>query len=342
MPDPRFFETRRPLSLSEAARLVGASPVAGPASSGLIERAASAQDPELAGALVYAEKKAVLLELAGRVFAACLMPRELADNAPPGAAALVAEAPKAAFATLAARLHRSYEDDPSPDDPAPAPVIHEDAEIHETAIIAPGAEIGAGARIGPRVYVGRHCVVGEETMIGHGASVTHALIAGGCRIAAGARIGGAGFGFVPGPAGPARSPQLGLVILEANVEVGANSTIDRGALGDTVVGAATKIDNLVQIGHNVVVGKGCVIAAQTGISGSCRLGDGVMIGGQAGLSDHVSIGAGARIAAQSGLMRDVPAGETWGGSPARLIKDWLRETAALSKLVRDRAIRKDE
>src|SRR5207248_6055397 len=172
--------------------------------------------------------------------------------------------------------------------------------------------------------------------IGPGAVIGFALIGDHVRIYAGAVIGEAGFGAAPGPKGVVDLPQLGRVILQDGVTVGANSCIDRGAFEDTVVGENTKIDNLVQIAHNVVIGRNCVLAAHTGISGSTVVGDGCMFGGRAGVSDHVTIGSGARIAAAGGVAKEVPAGETWAGAPARPMARWLRETALLARLARQR------
>jgi len=185
--------------------------------------------------------------------------------------------------------------------PLPPPV----AGIHSSAVVAPDARLGERVCVYP-----------------------------------GARIGQDGFGFAITLAGFHSVPQLGRVIVEDDVEIGANTTIDRGALDDTVIGAGSRLDNLVQIGHNVRLGRGCVVVAQAGISGSSVLEDYVMLGGQSGLTGHVRIGKQARIGAQAGVIADVPAGADMVGSPAQPVKSFFREVAILRRLVRDREIGK--
>ena len=199
-------------------------------------------------------------------------------------------------------------------------------------MIEADAEIGDRCRVGANAVVGRGVVIGEDTEIGVGASLSHCLIGRRVRIYPGARIGQDGFGFAIDPSGHVAVPQLGRVIVEDQVEIGANVTIDRGAGPDTVIGRGCMIDNLVQIGHNVEVGPGSVIVAQAGISGSTKLGKLVVLAGQAGLAGHLSVGDGARVGAQSGVMRDVPPGEDVFGSPAMPSRQYWRWYSRLMKL----------
>jgi UDP-3-O-[3-hydroxymyristoyl] glucosamine N-acyltransferase len=163
-------------------------------------------------------------------------------------------------------------------------------------------------------------------------TLSHCLIGARVVLHPGVRIGQPGFGFAPDREGPIKIPQLGRVVIGDDVDIGANTTIDRGSGHDTVIGPGTMIDNLVQIGHNAVLGRGCILAGQVGISGSTKLGDFVMAGGQAGLAGHLNIGTGARIAAQAGLMRDVEPGSTVAGAPAVAITSWWRQVAILQRL----------
>jgi UDP-3-O-[3-hydroxymyristoyl] glucosamine N-acyltransferase len=198
-------------------------------------------------------------------------------------------------------------------------------------VIGPCAEIGAGSIIAATAVIGPDVLIGRDCTIGAGCSIMHALIGDRVVIHPGCRIGQDGFGYVAGPT-PLKVPQTGRVIIENDVEIGAGTTVDRGGIRDTIIGEATKIDNLCQIGHNVVIGRQCVIVAQSGLSGSVTLEDFAMLGGSVGLAPHVTIGRGARVAARSGVMNDIPPQQTWGGYPARPKMQWMRQQAMLARL----------
>ena len=208
--------------------------------------------------------------------------------------------------------------------------------------MGPHAEIGAGTIIGAQSIIGPQVRVGRDCSISPQVSVLNAFLGNRVILHGGVRIGQDGFGFAMGPQGHLKVPQVGRVIIQDDVEIGANTTIDRGASRDTVIGEGTKIDNLVQIAHNVVIGRHCVIVAQVGISGSATLEDYVVLGGQVGVVGHVRIGMGAQIAATSNVNSDVPPGARWGGTPAKPVREWFREVTALKMLASKRNVAKDD
>jgi len=214
-----------------------------------------------------------------------------------------------------------------------------EAKIGADCRIAPSASIGKGAEIGDRTTIGANAVIGPgvvigaDCTIGPNTTISHSLIGDRVHIYSGAIVGAQGFGFVPGKRGLRRVPQLGRVVIGNDVEFGANSTIDRGALGDTRIGDGSVVDNLVQIGHNVQVGRSCIICGQTGIAGSVTIEDGAIVGGACGIADHVVIGAGAQLAGGSGVIHDIPPGAIVAGYPAIPVKQWHRQTAVLGKML---------
>ncbi len=325
MPDPRFFDSLPALSVAGLAERIGGEVMRGG------DRRVSAVAPlGSAGpgdvAFLGDRKFAAAL---GQTGAGCvILPAAALEAAPAAAAVLVSGEPQAAWARASMAFHRAV--GLSASDPAGA--AEDDTVAFEPGVIVgAGARIGRGTRIGANSVIGPGVQIGRDCVIGSNVSVGFALIGDRVRLLAGARIGEAGFGAAPSRAGPVDVPQLGRVILQDGVTVGANSCIDRGAYDDTVVGENTKIDNLVMIGHNCVIGRNCLLAAHTGISGSCVVGDNVMFGGQAGIGDHIRIGEGARVAGGAGVLADIPAGETWSGYPAKPIRQSLREAIWLAK-----------
>lgn len=253
-------------------------------------------------------------------------------------AVVIVDRPVEAMVPMLAHFHRP---EPRPVGIDPTARIADDATIGANVTIEAYAVIASGAVIGEGSWIGAHCVVGANAMLGNDvrlypAATVYARAELGDRVVlhSGARVGREGFGFVPRDSGPVRIPHVGRCVLEHDVEVGANSCIDRGSINDTVIGAGTKIDNLVMIGHNVRVGRMCFIASQAGIAGSVHVGDGVQIGGQAGIKDHVSIGSRSILAAQTGVVGDIPPGETWSGYPARPHREQMRAHAALHRLTK--------
>lgn len=262
---------------------------------------------------------------------------DMAARVPKATVAILTTEPYAAWARVAALFYPA---------PPPSPGIHPSASVADGALVDPsaevgplsvietGAEIGPGCWIGPCSVIGRGVIVGRDCRIGAHVSLSYALLGARVCVYPGARIGQEGFGFASTEGGFISVRQLGRVILEDDVEVGANTTIDRGSSRDTVIGAGSRLDNLVQIGHNVVLGRCCVIVAQVGISGSTVLEDFVRVGGQAGMAGHLRIGQGAEIGAQSGVMSDLAPGAKVLGSPTQPIKAFFRQIATLKKLAK--------
>jgi UDP-3-O-[3-hydroxymyristoyl] glucosamine N-acyltransferase len=340
MTEPSFFPAPEPMSLGAIAELTGAT-LPGPVED---RRLANVASLERAGPadVAYCEGRRFAALLRATKAGACFVRKGEAGIVPEGTVALISDQPHRAFVTLSRHFYpgavRSVPEHAGGLSPLAAidgtARLEAGVAVEPFAVIGAGAEIGAGslicsgAVVGPGVRIGRNCVVSA------GATLSHALLGDRVVIHPGVRIGQDGFGFLPGPRGHLKIPQVGRVIIQDDVEIGANSTIDRGSNRDTVIGEGTKIDNLCQIAHNVVIGRHCLIAGNAGISGSVTIGDFVMIGGGVGMRDNVTVGSGARIAGASAVGGDIPPGEAWGGYPAIPVEQWQRERKAYFRLVR--------
>jgi UDP-3-O-[3-hydroxymyristoyl] glucosamine N-acyltransferase len=337
MADSRFFHRTGPYTLGEIASITGATIERG--SADLIVNDIAPLDLAGPGQLSFLDNVRYREIFRTSNAAACFVAPEMVANAPDGMALLVTKTPYKANALAAqafypdiwpaARIAKSATIDPTAK-------IGEGCIIDENVVIAAEVVIGNGTWIEANTVIGTSCLLGERCRIGSNVTLSHCHIGQATRIYPGARIGQDGFGFAIDPAGFVKVPQLGRVIIGAHVEIGANTTIDRGASGDTIIGDGCWIDNLVQLGHNVKLGRGCVIVAQVGIAGSTVFDDYVVVGGQAGFAGHLKIGKGARIAAQSGVMRDIPAGGEVMGFPAIAIKQFMRQAAILNKMTKSK------
>lgn len=340
MDHPGFFDRANPIAISAVAAATSSSLPDGLA--GEIASRTLSDVRTLADAgpddVAFLDNRKYLPQLTQTRAGACLVLPAFVDRVPKDTVPLVTKLPYHGFA-LALRAFYPGALWPRAAE-AGAPNIDPTALIEAGCIIEPGAIIGAhaaigsGSRIAAGAVVGYRVHIGRNGYIGPQATVQHALLGDRVMVHAGARIGQDGFGFAMGPDGHLKVPQIGRVIIQDDVEIGANTTIDRGALKDTIIGEGTKIDNLVQIGHNVCIGRHCVIVAHTGISGSTELGDFVVMGGQSGTVGHIKIGTGAQVAGASHPKADVPPGARVGGTPARPLKQWGRELAAVARLAR--------
>ena len=330
MPDPRFYDSLAPLTFGELARTTGATLTDATRSDEVVFGVANLEGAG-SGTVSYCADRRHIGAFGASRAGACFTTDALAEAAPFGCVVLLTPWPQAAYAVSADHLHRARRHEASTLAIHPEARIEDDVVLGPGCVIGPGAAVGRGSYIGPGTVIGPGVAIGRDGHVGANVSIGFALIGDRVRISAGAVIGEPGFGAAAGPGGVIDVPQLGRVIIQDGVTIGSNTCIDRGAWDDTVIGENTKIDNLVQIAHNVVIGRNCLLAAHTGISGSVVVGDGCMFGGRAGIADHITIGAGARIAAAAGIMKDVPAGEAWGGYPARPVRSWMRQTAWLTR-----------
>jgi UDP-3-O-[3-hydroxymyristoyl] glucosamine N-acyltransferase len=347
MHHPGFFTTAGPFTLAEVAEATRSEIRGDDDAKARTVEGVQPLGEASARHLSFFDNRKYLPQLLATEAGACLVSAQFADRVPAHTVALVTKGPYRAFAQALALFYpegmRCKAAEAGANERiSPSAVIEDGAEIEPGAIIGPEARIGSGTRIAAGAVIGYRVTIGRGCYIGPLTSVMHALVGDRVILHAGVRIGQDGFGFAMSGQGHLKVPQIGRVIIQDDVEIGANSTVDRGALKDTIIGEGTKIDNLVQIGHNVVIGRHCVIVGQVGIAGSAELGDHVVMGGQSGLVGHIKVGNGAQIAGGSHAKDDVPPGAVLAGTPARPFKQWAREVAAVTRLARRASDRTDD
>lgn len=343
MAQPEFFKQPASSTLAELAALTKALLV-DPSRAGQEVRGLASLDEAGPMHLTFFDNLKYADQLASTKAGACLVSERFEARVPADVAVLRAAHPFRAFVKLARELHGDALRPQSwfgVSGIAPSAVIDPTAHLEDgvivdpLAVIGPNVEIGAGTVIGAGAVIGVDVRIGRDCNVGARSSIQFALIGNNVLIHPGCSIGQDGYGFVFfGPDGHLKVPQTGRVLIQNDVEIGAGTTIDRGSLRDTVIGEGTKIDNQVQIGHNVTIGRHCLLAAQIGLAGSLTIGDNVALGAKVGINNHLRIGDGAQVTAMSAVKDDIPANGRWGGFFAKPTKQWFREIIALERLVR--------
>jgi UDP-3-O-[3-hydroxymyristoyl] glucosamine N-acyltransferase len=341
MNDPVFQRHTRGLTLTEIAALAG---VTSPPGLPPARRICDVAPLDRAGPadISFLDNKNYTAAAGATHAGCCLTTAALARHLPAHVAVFVVSEPYRTFVAVARELFPHALRPSSFAEPGevagahvhPTARLESGVTVEPGAVIGPRAEIGAGTVIGATAVIGVEVRIGRDCSIGAGTVISDSLIGDRVIIHPGCNIGQDGFGFMLGGDSHLKVPQIARVIIQDDVEIGAGTAIDRGAIRDTMIGEGTKIDNLVQVGHNVSIGRYCIVAALSGISGSSTLEDFVALGGSVGVSDHVTIGEGAQLAGASNVHGDVPPGGRWGGTPAKPIKLWFREMLFLARLAR--------
>jgi len=340
MAKSRFFDIAPPLSFDQLVKLIDGEAVSNGGGMRSIEKLSSVQGEGLESSCVFADTQTNFSKLDGTSFAVCLLDEkllsEISEDSLIKRNIVKVRDTRVAAAVIANAL---YKEKLTSVDASPIHLeakIDASAKIHPSSVIAQGAIIGKGVYVGPLCHVGPGVSIGDNSRLRSSVTISHADIGARVDIFPGARIGQAGFGVIGDRNQLINMPQIGAVQIGDDVLIGANTTIDRGTIDDTIIGSGTRIDNLVQIAHNVILGKNCIVAALTGFAGSSVIEDDVLFGGSAGVREHVTIGKGARIAARAAVMNNVPAGEIWAGAPAKPMTQYAYELVTLKKIANEK------